>query len=561
MLTFYEYFFMAKKRKIRIKLVFFRTLFSQSGASLTMGYLASFLRKFGYKVDLCFLEKDNLHNAERILNNLTENTIIIAKPNFKDFKELLQLLSGLKEFGKIKRVFLCGPFSSLNSKSILKKSKWLDGIILDQIELTSLNLIESMNPELSEWNFNCLGGIWRDPNTCKLTNYISTIESIHFKELPFPARDIEKIEKVSYINIESSRGCLMNCSFCHVALIARNTRPKNKIEFRDPIQVVDEIEYLNKKLKKTLFIFNDSCFWTSSADNDRVLQICSEIKRRKLNIKMYVYLRLKPFIEKNVLKALVEVGLVRVFLGVENISERTQIIYEKVIEQEIFFEARKILENYNVNVHLGYMVFDPFSTLEDILNSFMFLDRIEKIFRLGVILEPVRVIPGSSLHKKLVESGLISEKLSYDKLTYGYKFKNKEVENFFKYLRKIFTKKLGHESYQFEYYSTSFGVLKTILERFHRDSSKNIKSESEFFLNLRKAGMGIIFDFLVYSLDCYREGKKVSKAEENRFIFQLKEVNQKVKIQYGYIVSIVEKWKGGEGILKEIYTGLERLNK
>lgn len=40
-------------KKITVKLVFYRTLFSQSAASLTMGSIAAFLRQNGFVCDLC----------------------------------------------------------------------------------------------------------------------------------------------------------------------------------------------------------------------------------------------------------------------------------------------------------------------------------------------------------------------------------------------------------------------------------------------------------------------------------------------------------------------------
>lgn len=89
----------------KIKLIFHRTLLSQSGASLTMGSVAAFLRKHGQDVDLCFLEKQDIHAVEKILKDRKKFNIIIAKPNFKDYEELFVVLSGLKKYKKIDKVF------------------------------------------------------------------------------------------------------------------------------------------------------------------------------------------------------------------------------------------------------------------------------------------------------------------------------------------------------------------------------------------------------------------------------------------------------------------------
>ena len=74
-----------RKDSARIKLVFSQTLKSQSVASVSMGSLAAYLRAREFRVDMCLLDENGLHNAEAILNNRAMHNIIIAKPNFKDF--------------------------------------------------------------------------------------------------------------------------------------------------------------------------------------------------------------------------------------------------------------------------------------------------------------------------------------------------------------------------------------------------------------------------------------------------------------------------------------------
>ncbi len=79
--------------------------------------------------------------------------------------------------------------------------------------------------------------------------YNDQVKNIPLSELPFPARDIEKLEKHSYINITKSVGCYGKCSFCHINLIHRN------FSTRSVQSVVDEMCFLSKKswAKKCLF--------------------------------------------------------------------------------------------------------------------------------------------------------------------------------------------------------------------------------------------------------------------------------------------------------------------
>ena len=294
-------------KNINVKLVFYRTLFSQSAASVTMGSLSAFLSKNRITNNLVLLEKNNFHSVEDVLENIDQNTIIIAKPNFKDFYQMFQLLSEIKRQNLINKIFICGPFSSLNYSSLMKELKWLDGIIIGNTEETTIELLKLLKKE--DAYHNCPGGIWRNPENGAISDYYQRNYKLKLNDLPFPNRNIEIDESGSYINIESSRGCPGKCSFCHIPILSK-INGLNDVDYRDPVLVVDEIEFLYRNLGKRLFIFNDSCFWRNHKDDDRILKICSEIKRRKLLIKFYVYLKCSPFPPDNILKKMIESGLV-----------------------------------------------------------------------------------------------------------------------------------------------------------------------------------------------------------------------------------------------------------
>jgi radical SAM superfamily enzyme YgiQ (UPF0313 family) len=127
----------------------------------------------------------------------------------------------------------------------------------------------------------------------------------------------------------------------------------NDVDYRDPVLVVDEIEFLYKKLGKRLFIFNDSCFWRNHSDDARISKICSEIKRRKLFIKFYVYLKCEPFPLDNLLEKMIGAGLVRVFLGVENNSKIVKTIFNKEIKVGSYELIKKRLTQFHINIHIG----------------------------------------------------------------------------------------------------------------------------------------------------------------------------------------------------------------
>lgn len=542
----------------QVKLVFSQTLYSQSTASITMGSIASYLRCAGYDVKLCLMSKyDFLVPNDAINQNPTNNDIIIAKPNFKDVRIMLAFLKTQKELGKAKRIFLCGPLARLNAREILAEDSWVDGIIMDQPESSSMLLLSTISKDLMSWDVNSPGTISRNPRTGLIENYHQNLEVIPMSCLPFPARDIEASEDVKYVNIEASRGCVFDCSFCHIPLVWKSSKHSFRGNIRDPILVVNEIEYMNRSLEKTLFIFNDSCFWSTKRDDERIHIFCNEIMKRGLDIRLYVYLKGSPFIGDDLLERLVEAGLVRIFIGIENSVQSSLKLYRKKIRNDLYSTMKSKCEKLGINLHIGFISIEPYSSLNDVRQNIEYLFGIGKLFRLGVILEPVRIIPKSTLHARLVAEGLMAPNLNYSEVTYGYDFAESKVRDLLRNWKKLFEDQLKDAAFDFEYYSTVGELLKILAIRL--DSKFLLLTEIQFngFYEKRSQGMQLLLDYFMKSIhraetSHRRDAIDDSDSYENQFSQQFTAITEDLKAQYTNIVDIV-KMNGGLRATKEVY--------
>ena len=101
-----------------VKLAYFRSLMSQSAASLTMGSIAALLRENGIGAEICLFERGNPHNLEQIF--AAGEVIIIAKPNFKDISEMIKLLQFAKTDKAITHIFFADPMLRLMQKASWK---------------------------------------------------------------------------------------------------------------------------------------------------------------------------------------------------------------------------------------------------------------------------------------------------------------------------------------------------------------------------------------------------------------------------------------------------------
>lgn len=540
---------------MRVKIIFFRTLFSQSGASLTMSSLAAYLKCLGFDVDLCYLEKDNFHSFEDVIKSKKdEKLIIIAKPNFKDIEVLFPLLQTAKKRELISKVIFCGPFSALNSKSILIENSWVDGIIIDQIESVAGDYLRKIKK--GESIKNCKGGLWRYGS--KIIRYVPGSTYISLDKLPLPLRDVEEKEKGQYVNIEFSRGCIYRCSFCHIPLMQQEKKLCGSLDFRNPVRVVDEMEFLNKKLGKTLFIFNDSVFWSCRNDNERILTLCSEIKKRKLKINIYIYLRCVPFIDDDILEALVRAGLVRVFLGIENNSQMVQKTFNKTISNDAVASIQNKLKKMDVDVHIGYIVFEPYSTINDIWSNIEYLHKTDNLFRLGTILEPVRVIPGTRLYNKLINDGMLNKNANYREITYGYDFAYDDVKDLYYNIKKIFIGDFGKMTYEFEYYCSTMKLLIYLMkkEKYNQDAmNDSLKDE---FYSMQREITEILYQFFKDIIPIDSKEKLQLSNLSNKFKQDFSNNFYCLKIAYFNYINHVSRFDNAK-VLDRLYTGIERL--
>lgn len=541
-------------------LVFYRTLYSQSGVSLTMSSLAAYLRQQGHRATLNFFERRGLRNLDSLDLSAGWN-VIIAKPNFKDHAELLPLLAELKRSGRVSRVWLCGTFASLNAADLMSKLDWLDGIIIGQPEETVDELLRSLTDD-QNWDVTCPGGIWRHPPTGNITPVVTRTARISLNDLPFPARDLEAQESGNHCNIEAARGCRYKCTFCHVTTMTDLDRAAGFHDVRQPELVVDEIEQVHRRLGKTLFTFNDPTFWGSRHDDSRILRFCAEIERRHLDIRFYAYLRCAPLVGEKVLAAMARAGLTRVFLGVETVSEQSQAVFHKHITPHSYEYIKKLFDRYDINIHIGFITIEPFSTLDDVWRNLRYLHQIDKLFRIGVITESVRIVPGTHFHQQLLQSGLLPNGLSYDQLTYGYRFARREVGELHRGFQHMFRQTVADEAYAFEYHVTTAHLLRVLAIRLDERFRTALAAEYAVFCDLSQATMDLLLGYCQQSVERAATGATATAigglTGNERFVERFRQLNRQTQVTYADLRRMIIN-HGGARAVREVYTGEDRL--
>ncbi|HEX2925004.1 MAG TPA: radical SAM protein, partial [Ruminiclostridium sp.] len=299
----------------------------------------------------------------------------------------------------------------------------LDAIVIGEGEYTTLELIKRLEKAES---LSGLEGVWFRQKDGQIVSNPRRKPIEKLDALPFPSRDF--LSGKTHALISSSRGCIGHCTFCN---------ERNLLNYggkiwrgRSPENVVDEIESIVKGYGINDFVFSDSSFEDpGTLGLKRIGEIAEKILERGLKIYFTCYIRADTIKESELglLRLLNSAGLCSVFTGVEAGCDSMLKLFGKrasVTDNEASIELFKKTAIYQ---RIGFIMFTPETTLQDIEDNVRFLIRTGFCYDLQKTKSVLGVYQTSSLHKYFSEKGLIEKTISYRKPT-SFLFEDNKAE-------------------------------------------------------------------------------------------------------------------------------------
>ncbi len=254
-------------------------------------------------------------------------------------------------------------------------------------------------------------------------NYTNRTENFDLEKLS--AVDFGYVESIfpeiteyidDFIGVHTKRGCPYQCHFCLY----------NKIEgreqrYRDPIEVVNEIESLNARYGVNKIWFTDAQFCSTRRSTHHVEEILDEIIRRKLKIQWTGYLRLN-YLDANLARKMLDSGLASLdlsFTGTQEIINTLTLGYS--LEQQMeAFQIFKDAGYTNQKVKLYMPLNAPGETRLTLQKT---IDRIKELYHMfgrdNVLpfIFFIGIQPGTPVEKLLLKQGYL--KKGYNPLTFN----------------------------------------------------------------------------------------------------------------------------------------------
>lgn len=227
--------------------------------------------------------------------------------------------------------------------------------------------------------------------------------------LPLPERVL--LEKCGWyhssagVPIETSRGCWGHCNFCMVPKFhGRRWRPK-------PIaRVVEEMKQIHDQYGIGVFEFvDDNFFGPRGSGHSRAFELASGIRQANLSVRFGLSCR-ADMVDRDTILALKEVGLVRLYVGLESGSQSMLDRFGKGLKVEDNRRAVETIASTGVPANCCFIMFDPWTTLSEYRETLRFI-RETGAYRLGMrpynLLNSLLVVKGTTYYEWLKDSTLL----------------------------------------------------------------------------------------------------------------------------------------------------------
>ncbi len=340
--------------------------------SLGMGYVAAYLRR--YEVSVAIIDGTiDAFSPEKIVDDIVDaDPLIVGFSLLLDgYVEVQTICRMLRERGYGGHLTIGQHFATFNAERVLKDTPEMDTVVRFEGELTALALYRALTKNTG---FEDIPGlVYRDASgAVRMNEPRALVESLD--TLPFPARDVlaRHRDRVARVSISGSRGCPWRCKFCSITTFYQI--PDGKIwRARSPKNIVDEMQSIKDTYGLSAFTFADDQFMGAGRRGRQFAQgFAQEILSRNLSVNFCFETRADS-IDRETFLQLREAGLDRVFLGIESGYQPTLDYYRKDITVETNLEAIRILQELEIDIQTGFIMFHERSTLEEVKANLSFL--------------------------------------------------------------------------------------------------------------------------------------------------------------------------------------------
>jgi len=440
--------------------------------NLGLRYMASALEERHHKATILPF------NEEREIEKVVGQTIAL-RPDIVGLsmvftgraREFCRLATTLRERGFAGHLTAGGHFAALNCEQLLEDFPAFDSVALGEGEELICDLAENVaNPS------HLSGFCVRSPSGAPGKNP-SRGNPADLDRLPFPRRDhFHEYFGKPIASILSSRGCWRSCAFCSIdAWYRSGGGPKFRI--RSIPNIVAEMKELYFDHRVRIFNFQDDNFFLPNPDKAlaRFTELRDLLRAEGIG-QIAIAVKARPdSINRNTMDVLDDLGVFRVFLGVENASETALAHLNRKCTREQIENALTVLNDLDVHIAYNLLMFEPDTTMDDLLINLRFIERhLDNPFNFC----RAEAYAATGLEKKLRRDGI----LIGDYFGFDYRLKDPKVETFHKIANYAFFDR-NFSDFGLHYFNMEVDFTFQLLRRFYPEVlNQELRSEVRSFI-------------------------------------------------------------------------------
>ena len=386
---------------------------------LLTGYTAAMLLEEGHEVEIIegFMDRLSYPEIRRMVYAFGPKILGVHMVyHWEDDKRLAEFLSEMKKEGAASFIAAYGFYPTFAFKEILAGCEAVDAVLLGEPELTFASVARSIaagRPAHPPHKINNIPGLAMRGGEGDGKIISSPPETAGNPDrLPFPVRTAA-MWRLPEVNILGSRGCYGRCAFCHInSFFGGDSRWRG----RSPENIVMEIDALIAEKGVRDFYFTDPNFFGPGAGGQRrALRLAAMLKDR--NINFGIETRANDIKDKGI-AALAGAGLRHILIGFESGSDRSLLRMKKMTTVADNEKALETLRRHGIEPNVGFIMFEPDSTLKDIKTNFQFLKRNRLLHALpvtaNVLYHHQIILKGTDAFRALEKEGRLRMETSHE---------------------------------------------------------------------------------------------------------------------------------------------------
>ncbi|MBI4773379.1 MAG: B12-binding domain-containing radical SAM protein [Deltaproteobacteria bacterium] len=340
---------------------------------LMAGYAAAALMEAGHDVSL--LDAPSRHNefgetVSDLLAHPPDALFVHAVYFWEHTGALFQCLSRVRDEGYGGHICLFGFFPTLAYPVLLMNNRVVDSIAVGEFEHTLVDLAERLRSG-RQWQ-DVPGLAFRTPARIEMAARRPPAPDPD--AFPFPIRfELPP----STASILAGRGCYNQCSFCPVPCfysegpLWRGRSVKN---------VIREVEDLTDRGFRDFYFVDANFVGPGTEGKERIIRLARRLEPLGVTFGM----ESRPNdLDSRLLETLRAAGLESLLMGIESGSTASLGRLRKGCSRETAEEAIALCRSFGIEPEVGFIMFEPDGTMEDLRANLDFLTKNRLLDRLG----------------------------------------------------------------------------------------------------------------------------------------------------------------------------------